>query len=170
MLRRFARVICLASGLAACGMLPGDGGDDGPATAPSALAAEEIGVTPLDAPRGAEPAAPAAATPATDAEAPAASPWTEVVPAPPPPEAAPEVKSAGQIACEKQKGRYVALGGTGARTCVKPTRDGGKQCRKDGDCSGQCLARSNTCAPMNPLLGCNDILQSDGRRVTLCLD
>ena len=32
------------------------------------------------------------------------------------------------------------------------------------------LARSGTCAPITPMFGCNDILQDDGREVTLCLD
>lgn len=155
-MRHRLALMSLLIGLAACGMLPG--GETASPEAPSPLVAEAIDVTPLDTPAAAEPAEPA-------------SPWNEVAPAAPPP--APEVveaKSPGEIACEERGGRYVALGGTGARTCVTPTRDGGKQCRRDGDCSGQCLARSNTCAPMTPLLGCNEILQSDGRRVTLCLD
>jgi hypothetical protein len=58
----------------------------------------------------------------------------------------------------------------GAYLCQKKTRDGGKQCRAKGDCQGECLALSGTCAPVMPLLGCNDILDAQGRRMTLCLD
>lgn len=54
-------------------------------------------------------------------------------------------------------------------TCVNPTRDAGKACRRGSDCEGLCLARSFTCAPYDPLFGCNEILQDDGSRVTYCL-
>ncbi|NUB46296.1 hypothetical protein GEU84_018035 [Fertoebacter nigrum] len=83
---------------------------------------------------------------------------------PPPP------KSASELACERRGGQFAAAGTSGARACVLRTRDGGQQCRRQGDCQGQCLARSNTCAPVTPLFGCHEILQADGRRVTLCID
>jgi len=121
-------------------------------------------------------AAPAAA-PETAAPLTAASPADEpATPAPPAAdEAAPVVivpppQSAEQIACEKTGGSYARAGAGEARACIRPTRDGGKQCRKESDCEGTCLARSQTCAPITPMFGCNDILQDDGRRVTLCLD
>ena len=50
------------------------------------------------------------------------------------------------------------------------TRDGGKSCKRERDCEGLCLARSRTCAPIQPLFGCNDILQDNGVMVTLCID
>jgi hypothetical protein len=84
---------------------------------------------------------------------------------------APEIKkSRDQVQCEKRGGRWTKFGKGDARTCVKTTRDGGKSCTKKADCQSECLARSMTCAPFDPLLGCNDVLQSDGRAVTLCLD
>ena len=86
---------------------------------------------------------------------------------PPPPVM---VKSASQIACEKKKGSFVSLGRSGVMTCQLPTRDGGKLCHRESDCDGVCLARSNTCAPVKPLLGCQSILQDDGRQVELCID
>jgi hypothetical protein len=46
----------------------------------------------------------------------------------------------------------------------------GKACTRQSQCEGYCLARSGTCAPITPMFGCNDILQDDGREVTLCLD
>ncbi len=81
-----------------------------------------------------------------------------------------EVKSKEQIKCEKQGGSWDKPGKSDARTCIKPTRDGGKQCTKEGDCDGMCLARSRTCAPVKPLFGCNEILQKDGSRVNLCIN
>ena len=50
----------------------------------------------------------------------------------------------------------------GLHSCITPTRDAGKSCRKAGDCEGLCLARSRTCAPIEPLFGCNAVLQEDG--------
>lgn len=85
-------------------------------------------------------------------------------PPPPPP------KSPMQIACEKDGGTWSRAGGSVAMTCFKPTRDGGKSCRRESDCSTLCLARSRTCAPVTPLFGCHSVLQNDGRAVTLCLD
>lgn len=134
-----ALLLVLLTGFAGCDRLPGRAAPPEPA---SPLAAEAIAVSPLET---------------ESVEATAELPAAPVA-----------VKSAGELACERRQGRYVAVGG--ARTCVTPTSDGGKQCRGKGDCSGQCLARSNSCAPVAPLLGCNEILQSDGRRVTLCLD
>ncbi|MBD3765388.1 MAG: hypothetical protein IE927_11870, partial [Rhodobacterales bacterium] len=61
-------------------------------------------------------------------------------------------------------------GASAAMTCVRPTRDAGRACTRQTQCQGYCLARSGTCAPFAPLFGCHDVLQADGRRVTLCLD
>jgi hypothetical protein len=74
------------------------------------------------------------------------------------------------IACNRRGGVWTKIGSGEARACVKRTRDAGKQCDADRDCQGQCLARSGTCAPVDPLYGCNDVLQDDGRRMTLCLN
>ena len=87
------------------------------------------------------------------------------------PEPAPAaLKTPGQIACERRGGSFVGLARTGMMTCQLPTRDAGKQCRRESDCEGQCLARSGTCAPASPMLGCQSVLQEDGRRVELCID
>ncbi|PZR00241.1 MAG: hypothetical protein DI533_06545 [Cereibacter sphaeroides] len=105
--------------------------------------------------------APAAAPEKTEAAIEAAA----AAAAPPPPE---PVKSPSQIACEKKGGRYSAAG-EGVFACVTPTRDAGKQCSKEGDCQGLCLARSRSCSPFTPVFGCQEILQRDGRQVTECL-
>lgn len=169
----FGRVALLAFGLAGC-QLGGVGASD--LAAPSAIQGSAVEVTALppigDAPPSGSPSVPPSVpkvdlgpdTPAAQAKA-----------APDPQKAAPppatiKVKTPGQLACEKRGGSFVALDKSRAMTCQMPTRDGGKQCRRESDCEGVCLARSNTCAPVKPLLGCQAILQNDGRRVDLCID
>lgn len=138
----------------------------GPGTADlSPLATDEIATTTLDSaplpePQTPTPEDPEPADPPPDGPEPQADP-----PADP---AAP--KSAEQTLCERTGGQWSVAGISGAFSCVKPTRDGGKVCSQKGDCQGMCLARSGTCAPFMPLFGCNEILEKDGRRVTLCID
>jgi hypothetical protein len=155
------------------------GGADADVT-PNAVTGDPIEVTALDAPPAAAAvqagafaeapeAQPATSAPPQDA-APAAAVDTAATPAPAP-EAAPAVqKSERQIACEKKGGNWSGADGSVLRTCVFLTRDPGKQCDQDSDCEGQCLARSRTCSPLEPLLGCNDVLQDNGARVTLCIE
>ncbi len=111
---------------------------------------------------------PPAVDPGTDpaAEEPAAAPE------PAPEETAlPDIlKSPEQLACERKSGVYITAGKSGIKTCARRTKDGGKRCKTGRDCQGECLARSGTCSPQDPLFGCNDILQDDGREVSLCID
>ncbi len=81
-----------------------------------------------------------------------------------------EPKSPARLACEKKGDLWVKAGKSSAHACVKRTKDSGKRCTSGKDCQGECLARSGTCAPYAPLFGCNEILQDDGTRMTLCLD
>ena len=134
-------------------------------------------------PQGAPPDAPASAKPAP--EKPIADPKAPVKPrkdpqpkpeeaAPPLPEAMPPVpqeqKSEAQLACEKSGSMWSRFGGGSAATCVKHTKDSGKRCKTGKQCDGECLARSGSCAPFKPLLGCNEIIQDNGVRSTLCID
>lgn len=154
-MRRLFLTACLLA-LAACQIgLPGKpGGGDAPVPA-GGIVGDAIEVTTLEA----------AGVPAGSGETgPDSAPSPEE---PAPPKAA---KSPSQLACERKGGNYARAGAGGAFACVRPTRDGGKQCRRESDCESACLARSRTCSPITPLLGCNDILQNDGRRVTLCID
>ncbi len=117
----------------------------------------------------------AAALPAeAEAEVPAiaepAVPEAEAEAAPEPEVIDPALLTPEAIACNRRGGTWSRIGEGNARTCVKRTRDAGKQCDADRDCQGVCLARSGTCAPVDPLFGCNDVLQDDGRRMTLCLN
>jgi len=176
--------------LTACGTAPPQG-PSAPDLSP--LITDDIAITPLDGPAAAPP--PADATPATDpaADLPGPKPRPDTLANPEPgaeqvapetgaaepaapeplasvPEDPPAPKSADQVLCEKTGGQWAVAGKSGAFSCIKPTRDGGKSCTKKGDCQGMCLARSGTCAPFMPLFGCNEILEKDGRRVTLCID
>jgi hypothetical protein len=148
---------------------------------PNAVIGDAIEVTALDSPPPAAAAAPTAgpATASVQAAAPPAAPPpapAEAVPAAaaPQPEAVADAlaapKSEQQIACERRKGRWSPTGKGDLRVCVFTTRDGGKQCTRESQCDGVCLARSGTCAPVKPLLGCNEILQDNGARVTLCIE
>lgn len=110
-----------------------------------------------------EPAAPEPAPIPDLGEAEAVDPEAVAEPEPEP------AKSDRQIACEKKKGRWVSAAGD-SHTCVFLTKDAGKSCTRASDCDGECLARSGTCSPLKPLLGCNEILQDNGVRVTLCVE
>ena len=163
---RIVRALVVLALLAGCVALPGGKDDEVEA---NALAAEAIAVTPLDgaaaAPVAAAAAEPEAATPAAAAETDGkAEPEAEEA-APPPPPKPPE-----QLACERKGGSWASAGGSGARACVKRTRDAGKQCTTGRQCEGDCLARSQTCSPITPLFGCNEILQDNGARVNQCIE
>ncbi|TYB84508.1 hypothetical protein [Oceaniovalibus sp. ACAM 378] len=75
-----------------------------------------------------------------------------------------------QAACTARGGRW-GQGGIGGRfACYTDTRDGGRICRAAGDCEGLCLARSQSCAPVTPLFGCNEVLTQSGQAATICID
>ncbi|MFN4153114.1 MAG: hypothetical protein ACK4HF_00530 [Paracoccaceae bacterium] len=163
--------------LAGCLALPGAGarGRAEPAVAQdSPITGGEIAVTSLDA-----PAAGAAQTPpvVVEEEEPAAlspvpdtMPQADGAPASAEPVAPPVVKTAAHLACEKRGGRWTLAGGGTAAFCQTPTRDAGKSCRKSTDCTGYCLDKSGTCAPVTPMLGCHDILDEAGRMLTQCIN
>lgn len=190
---RLARLLLplgLAALVAACQAgLPGSRTVDD--VTPNAVAGDPIEVTALDAPSPAvadteAPATETAATPdATDpAAAPSAAPSADGPAAasatdpegvaaalPVEPEVPQAIKTEAQIACENRDGLWTPVGTTGTlRACVFQTRDGGERCSRESDCEGACLARSGTCSPIRPLFGCHEVLQNDGRRVTLCID
>jgi hypothetical protein len=187
---RLVLSLLLAGLLSACQLsAPGavtDAGDAG--VTPDAVTGGAIEVTELDAlpgdaanpaavPAGTEPAgtataAPQAAPPAgADAVAPAVAPdlaepapKADLAEVPEPP------KSDAQRACERKRGAWSKIGKGELRACVYTTRDGGKSCDQESDCEGQCLARSGSCSPIRPLFGCNEVLQDNRARVTLCIE
>ena len=111
------------------------------------------------------PVVPAAATEA----APEPEPEPAPEPAPEPEIVPPPAPSAEQKACERRGGRYGAWGDSGYFVCYTVPRDAGQQCRTSGDCSSVCLARSRTCAPIQPMFGCTEILNEFGGRMTECI-
>jgi hypothetical protein len=153
---------------------------------PNAVAGDAIEVTALDAPPAtdaapeadaapaeAEATAPAQADPATPdvASDPEPEPVAEPAPQPDLSDPVPETaKSDQQRACEKKGGKWAKTGKGNFRICVYETKDANKQCTRESDCDGVCLARSGTCSPFKPLIGCNEILQDNGARVTLCIE
>lgn len=144
------------------------------------ITGDAIAVTTLDAPAGAgatDPVKPAAdvAKPARPAQAVAPQPdpaaaGPTATDVPPVREEPPRVLGPEELACVKKGGQWSVAGKAGGMSCVHMMRDAGKSCRKKSDCEGDCLARSNTCAPIAPLFGCNEILQDNGAMVTLCID
>jgi hypothetical protein len=111
-----------------------------------------------------------AAAAAATAEAPkmsAAARAAETPAAPPPPEL---LKSPSQIACEKTGGRFAKAGNSTSFVRARETCVGGKSCRRETDCEGFCLARSRSCSPITPVLGCQESLTQDGLRVTECVE
>ena len=145
---------------------------------PNAVAGDAIEVTALDAPPPAADAAPAVAEATAPAQAapvaadvPPAEPVAEPAPQPDLSDPIPEPeKSDQQRACEKKGGKWAKTGKGNFRICVYDTKDANKQCTRESDCDGVCLARSGTCSPFKPLIGCNEILQDNGARVTLCIE
>ena len=194
----FPKLIVILGALALSACVAG-GGDSGKAVGPNPVTGTAIEVTALDAP-AAKPATkpptelatelatkPAPVTPVEKAGAATptdpAAPLTPLgdTPKPAPPaetQAAAEEaatvpvveKSPAQLICEKRGNIWAQAGNSGAHACVTRLKDGGKRCTSGKQCQGDCLARSNTCAPISPLFGCNEILQDNGARVTLCLD
>ena len=140
-----------------------------PAAAPDAPAGTTGSTAPATAAPSARPQPNPAATPSAEAEPLAADPAPATVPAPAPvvPQAP---KSASQIACEEDGGRWARAGESIAMTCIRTTRDAGKSCDSKTDCEGECLARSRTCSPIKPLFGCNPVLMDTGAEVTLCIE
>lgn len=184
--------LCAASLLSAC-QTGGPGGLPAPqdGVTPNAVVGSEIEVTALDeAPAAAQPAPgeaakpagpdtaapqaapadPAADATATDATTEASTEAAEPAPKPDMAETPVTPKSEMQLACEKRGGRWFKIGEGEKRACVRETRDSGKRCERESQCDSVCLARSGTCAPFKPMYGCNEILQDNGARVTLCLE
>lgn len=159
------KVTALDAPAAGASALPPTALDNAPAQGAAPASAAEAGVAdPVPAP------IPDTGTAAADAEDTAAGTGAGA-PVEPGAEAAvlPDPKSDQQLACERKRGQWVTAVGS-LKACVYPTGDSGKRCERESQCEGACLARSGTCSPVEPLYGCNEILQDNGARVTLCLE
>ena len=176
----FPKLTAILGALALSACVAGGSGS-GKAAGPNLVTGAAIEVTALDAPAPKPGPKPALVTPVEKPPAaptaPQAPPSDAPKPEPSAEAAAPEAavlpvaeKTPAQLACEKRGNSWMKAGQTGAFACVTRLMDGGKRCTSGSQCQGDCLARSNTCAPITPLFGCNDILQDNGGQVTLCLD
>lgn len=79
-------------------------------------------------------------------------------------------KSPQEAACRASGGQWSQAGSSIVFACVRPTKDAGKACSKESDCSSQCLARSRSCAPIWPIFGCTEVIQNNGIVANLCLE
>ncbi|MDZ4395961.1 hypothetical protein [Cypionkella sp.] len=135
------------------------------------ITGDAIAVTSLDAPAPVPADVAGAGAGLPDPAQPAATPVSEqTAPETPAEEVPARMLSAEELACAKSGGQWSVAGKAGGMSCVRVMKDAGKSCRKQSDCEGSCLARSNSCAPIAPLFGCNEILQDNGAMVTLCID
>lgn len=75
-----------------------------------------------------------------------------------------------QILCERTGGRWAPSGAETTFTCFRDTRDANQSCSSASDCEGLCLARSRTCSPVKPFLGCHETLTEAGLPATLCVN
>lgn len=75
--------------------------------------------------------------------------------------------AAQQQACMADGGDFVRVD-TNRLACVFRTPDAGRACSSAQDCTGACLARSGTCAPLTPLFGCHQIITGAGFPATEC--
>lgn len=81
-----------------------------------------------------------------------------------------EALESEKVICEEKGGLWSRVGNGRAFTCVSATRDANAFCTAASHCEGYCLARSGTCAPFTPLIGCHDVVSKDGGMMTVCLD
>jgi hypothetical protein len=72
--------------------------------------------------------------------------------------------------CEDRGGRFGKGGLSGGFVCYQETRDANQSCSTKSDCEGLCLARSRTCSPVIPFLGCHEVIGVSGRRSTICIN
>jgi hypothetical protein len=136
--------------------------------------------------KGAETAAPPSGYVYDDAPTPASQggeedpPGTDEPPAeddPPTPAPEPEqtgpkrvdLNAAPRAKCTRRGGDFTRTP-AGLYVCVQRTRDANRSCSKASDCQGACLARSGTCAPVTPLIGCYEQITERGGMATVCVD
>ncbi len=89
-------------------------------------------------------------------------------PAPLPPVGQAAVDQARQQ-CLSGGGRWAGSPGHGM-LCFHTPPDAGQSCSRAFQCTAGCLAKSRTCAPVTPLIGCQDLLDDQGRVITQCVN
>lgn len=89
------------------------------------------------------------------------------------PPAGPQGKAlsdADRAECLMQGGRVGRGGLLPDEVCFRPEPDAGKACTRKSDCSGMCLADTNTCSKVTPMFGCFEFLDETGQKVGICID
>lgn len=81
-----------------------------------------------------------------------------------------DLVAAARATCEKDGGTFGRGGIANTNVCLRTPRDAGKYCTQNSDCTSVCLARSRSCAPIDPLFGCNEVLIAPGSAATICID
>ncbi len=148
-----------------CTGLPG-----GEKPAPPDAPGPEAGYVLDDPAETPEPEAePESASKAEPEPEPEPEPKTEPEPVTVTPTTAPDRNAAARAACLARGGVFQKTA-AGGLVCVTRTDDAQKACTDPDQCQGECLARSRTCAPMTPLIGCHDIIMASGGRATVCID
>lgn len=74
-----------------------------------------------------------------------------------------------KASCQRSGGEFAGTQGK-AMLCFHTPPDAGRQCDRATQCTAGCLAKSHTCAPITPLIGCQDLLDDQGRTVTQCVN
>lgn len=77
--------------------------------------------------------------------------------------------AASKSRCESAGGQWAGRPGKGM-LCFRTPADAGKQCSRASQCSAGCLAKSHSCAPITPLIGCQQLLDDGGNVVTQCIN
>lgn len=78
--------------------------------------------------------------------------------------------ASAKAACEADGGRWGQGGAAQQFVCYRNTPDANTSCTAESDCTTLCLARSRTCAPVQPFFGCHEVLTDSGYQATICID
>ena len=83
----------------------------------------------------------------------------------------PEALAQQEAACTKRGGRFAPITrGSALKLCFIEPKDANQSCTVNSDCEGVCLARSRTCAPVVPLVGCHEVRLDVGGTAVQCLN
>ncbi|TMV35566.1 hypothetical protein FGG78_44445 [Thioclava sp. BHET1] len=88
---------------------------------------------------------------------------------PKPPPVGPARLDQARAQCAAKGGRFERASAKSGYFCFTTPKDAGKVCLRSSDCSTSCLAKSHTCAPVSPLIGCHMLLDAAGNQVNECL-
>jgi hypothetical protein len=80
------------------------------------------------------------------------------------------LSDADRAECLMQGGSVGRGGLLPDEVCFRPKPDAGKACTRKSDCSGMCLADTNTCSKVTPMFGCFEFLDETGKKAGICID